>query len=63
MPKKFIITMDADTAKLLQEEGFQLIAQQGGKFTFLNQPPKNFTFEHFSKDKIFYTNILSFLTD
>lgn len=59
MPKNFIITMDADTAKLLQKEGFQLVTQQGGKFTFINQPPKNFNFEHFDKSKISYTNMLS----
>ena len=61
MPEsKFIMTMDESTAKSILAVGFKLISQNGGIYTFLNQPPKNFNFEHFDSTKIKYTNMLTF---
>ena len=57
--KKFIKTTDKETADKLISAGFQLVAQSGNAFTFLNQPPKNFSFEEVDKTRMAYTNILS----
>lgn len=57
--QKFIMAMDKPTANKLIAAGFKLISQNGGNYTFLNQPPKNFNFEHFDGAKIHYTNMLS----
>ena len=60
MPQsKFIMTMDETTAKNLIAVGFKLISKNGGAYTFINQPPKNFNFEQFDKSKVRYTNMLS----
>ena len=56
---KFIITADKVAADKLISAGFQLISQNGGSYTFLNSPPKNFKFEQFDTTKFAYTNILS----
>ena len=55
----FIITVDKAAADKLISAGFQLVAQNGGSYTFLNKPPKNFKFEQFDTTKFAYTNILS----
>lgn len=60
MPKKFIITMDKDTANKFIETGFKLISQNGNSYTFLNQPPKIFNFEQLDRNKFTYTNVLTF---
>ena len=60
MPTKFIITLDQATANKLIEVGFKLVVQNGGKYTFLNQPPKNFNFEQLDKKNFSYTNVLTF---
>lgn len=61
MPQsKFIITIDESTAKNLLAVGFKLVVQNGGKYTFLNQPPKNFNFEQLDKKNFSYTNVLTF---
>ena len=39
--------------------GFQLVSQSGSVYTFLNQIPKNFSFDETDKKKVAYTNILS----
>ena len=57
--QNFIKTTDKETADKLMFEGFQLMSQSNGVYTFLNQPPKNFTFDEVDKKKIAYTNILS----
>jgi len=57
--QKFIMTTDEPTAKKLLAIGFKLISRNGGNYTFLNQPPKNFNFEQFNGTKIHYTNMLS----
>lgn len=61
MPKSkqnFIMTVDQTTANKLITAGFQLVSQNGDSYTFLNIPPKNFTFEQFDQTKFAYTNIL-----
>ena len=57
--QNFIMTMDESTAKSLIAAGFKLISKNGGSYTFINQPPKNFNFEQFDNEKIRYTNMLS----
>lgn len=57
--QNFIKTTDKDTADKLISEGFQLVSQSGSVYTFLNQPPKSFSFDEVDRKKIAYTNILS----
>ena len=56
--KKFIITMDKSAANNLLVAGFKLISQNGGVYTFINNPPKNFTFDSVGDTKYHFTNIL-----
>ena len=57
--KNFIMTTDKKTADKLICEGFQLVSQDNGVYTFLNQLPKNFNFDEIDKTKMAYTNILN----
>ena len=57
--QNFITTTDKETADMLILAGFQLISQSGSAYTFLNQLPKNFSFDEVDKKKMVYTNILS----
>ena len=57
--QNFIKTTDKETADKLISAGFQLVSQSGNTYTFLNELPKNFTFEDVDKKKMVYTNILS----
>lgn len=57
--KRFIKTADKKIADNLMSAGFQLVLQNGNVYTFLNQPPKNFTFDEVDRKKMAYTNILS----
>ena len=57
--QNFIKTTDKETADKLIFEGFQLISENSGVYTFLNQPPKNFSFDKVDVKKTAYTNILS----
>lgn len=59
LKKNFIITVDKDTANRFIAAGFKVLSHHGEAYTFLNQPPKNFTFEQFDKTKFSYTNMLS----
>lgn len=59
MDKKFIKTTDAETAKKLIVCGFTLVSHIGSIYTFINEIPKNFTFESVDVKKIVYDNILS----
>ena len=56
----FIVTTDKKTADKLASEGFYLITDKNGKFTFENRPPENFTFNEIDSSKVAYTNILTF---
>lgn len=57
--KKFIMTKDETTAKSFITSGFKLISQIGDTYTFLNQPPKHFSFGALDKSKYCFSNILS----
>lgn len=57
--KKFIMTSDKETADKLISVGFQLVSQNGNAYTFLNQLPKNFSFDESDKKKMAYTNMLN----
>ena len=57
--KNFIKTTDKETADKLISAGFQLVSHSGNAYTFLNQPPKNFTFDEVDKKKMAYTNTLN----
>ena len=57
--KKFIKTTDVETANKLTAYGFKLVSHIGSIYTFLNEEPKNFTFEAVDKTKIVYDNKLS----
>lgn len=60
MKSAFIITTDKDTADKLIAEGFRLIDDKNGKFTFENKPITNFSFNKEDLKKMVYTNILTF---
>ena len=51
----FIRTRDKDTKELLIKEGFTLLSEQNGVYTFLNDSVLRFA----EKSNITYTNILS----
>lgn len=56
----FIVTTDKTTADKLISEGFRLIADTNGKFTFENKLLENFSANEEILNKIAYTNILTF---
>lgn len=56
----FIVTTDKGIADKLILEGFRLITDVNGKFTFENKPPESFTFTEVDSSKVAYTNILTF---
>ena len=57
--QNFITTTDKETANKLMSVGFQLVSQSGSVYTFLNQLPKNFSFDEVDKTKMAYTNSLN----
>lgn len=59
LDKKFILTQDVEIARQLSAVGFRLISQNNGIYKFINQPPKNFTFDNFDVKKICFTDLLS----
>ena len=56
--QNFIKTTDKETADKLIAEGFQLVSNESGVYTFLNQVGK-FNFENVDIKKMVYTNTLS----
>lgn len=60
MKKNFITTVDKEIANKLISVGFQLVSQNGVSYVFLNQLPKNFTFNEVDVKKICYTDTLTF---
>lgn len=58
MDKKFIITKDKGTADKLAAEGFVLLSNIGGTYTFQNEV-KKLSFSGIEKGKVCYSNILS----
>ena len=59
MKQNFIKTTDKETADKLILCGFQLVSHVDNMYTFLNKPPKNFSFDEFDKKKYAYSNILN----
>ena len=55
----FIITHDKKTADNMILSGFQVVSHVGDMYTFLNQPPKNFSFAEVDRAKVVYTNLLN----
>lgn len=60
MDKKnlFINTNDKNVANKMIANKFKLISATAGIYTFINKPPKNFSFDAEERKKIHYTNIL-----
>ena len=56
--KKFIITQDQSVGSLLLANGFHLVSNVSGVYTFLNKIPEKFNFDGVDNTKIHYTNIL-----
>lgn len=56
----FIVTTDKETADLLIAEGFRLINNANGKFTFESKPLESFAEQKVNSSKMAYTNILTF---
>ena len=59
MSKKFIIVQDEATAIKLIASGFQIVSKINNTYTFMNQVPRNFSFDEVDKSKLAYSNILS----
>jgi hypothetical protein len=59
MKQNFIKTTDKETADKLITCGFQLVSNMGNVYTFVNQPPKNFSFEEVDKKKYTYSNMIN----
>ena len=59
MDKKFIIVQDEATANQLIANGFQVVTQVNGTYTFMNIVPQHFNFAEIDMSKMVYTNILS----
>ena len=57
---KFIIVQDNDVANQLIANGFSLVSNMGGTYTFMNIIPKHFNFENIDVKKLAYTNMLVF---
>ena len=60
MAKKsnFIITTDKETATKLIAEGFRVVAEINGVYTFENKP-NVMVFDKIEKTKVVYSNVLS----
>ena len=58
MDKKFIIVQDETVATNLIANGFQLVTQVNGTYTFMNIVPQHFNFAEVDTSKLAYTNIL-----
>lgn len=60
MKKKnnFIVTTDREIANKLTSEGFRLITEVNGTYTFENKP-NGIVFDKINTGKMAYTNILS----
>lgn len=59
MDKKFIKTTDTETANKLLAFNIKLVSHIGSVYTFLNEVPKNLTFDSVDETKIVYDNKLS----
>ena len=59
MNQKFIIVQDEVIAKQLISNGFQLVSQVCGTYTFMNIIPQHFNFSEIDMKKLVYTNTLA----
>ena len=59
MDKKFIKTIDAETANKLITLGFKIVSHIGSVYTFWNDKSCKLNFESVDKTKIVYDNKLS----
>lgn len=57
---KFIVVRDKDIANQLVKNGFNLVSEMNGTYTFMNILPKHFNFENIDIKKLVYTNMLTF---
>lgn len=57
--KKFIKTIDAETANKLIALNFKLVSQIGNVYTFLNEVSQTMIFESVDKTKIVYDDKLN----
>ena len=57
--QKFIVTQDKETANRLIADGFRLVTEINGTYTFENNACENATFSKVDKCKLAYTNLLS----
>lgn len=57
MDKNFVVTTDSDTAETLKSLGYEQVAFDGVRFTFINNASKYS--ETKELDDIVYTNIIS----
>lgn len=57
--KNFIKTTDKETAEKLISEGFKLVSESSGTYTFINEVSKKLNFDAIDDKKIVYDNILS----
>lgn len=56
---KFIVVQDVTTANKLIANGFQVVSQINGMYTFMNIIPQHFNFNEIDAKKLIYTNILT----
>lgn len=56
---KFIVVKDETTASKLIVNGFQVVSQVNGVYTFINQIPKHFNFNEIDVKKMVYSNVLT----
>lgn len=54
----FVVTTDKETADKLIAEGFRLVSDVGGKYTF-EAKSGNMNFDKIDTKKVVYTNMLS----
>ena len=55
--KNFITTTSKEVADELKKHGFQLVSEDGNKWTFVND--KTINFNNANSNKVVYTDILS----
>ena len=56
--KKFIVTKDEATANKMLAHNFKLVSTIAGVYTFINDVPKNFSFDAFDKKQVYFTDKL-----
>lgn len=57
--QKFLVTTSQAVANQLVGRGVKMISNVNGTYVFINELPKNFSFDSIDTSLIAYTNILS----